>query len=147
MTMFWQRWLTLWCVGVAVFGLVLFGVGWSAADGVARAVFILYGDPLPADPDRFLRFTTSLMGAVTFGWAATLYATFRAAWLLDAPRASTIWRLVTAGAAIWYVIDSAASIANGFALNAVSNTVVMIGYLVPVVASGALTATPIDRSH
>ena len=139
MTQFWKTWLTIWCLGVGVFGLVLFGAGWAATDGVARAIFTLFENPLPIDPDRYLRFAISLMGAVTFGWAATLYAAFRAAWLLEDGAAAPVWRIVTTGVTIWYVIDSAASISNGFALNALSNTIVVVAYLIPVLASGALS--------
>lgn len=138
MTLFWQRWLTLWSVGVGLFGLILFGAGFAATTGPAAAVFALFGNPFPVEPDRYLRFTTSLMGAVTFGWAVTYYAAFRAAWLLEPSAAAPVWRILTIGAVVWYVIDSWASVANGFALNAVSNTVVVGLFLVAVVASGAL---------
>ena len=139
MTQFWKTWLTIWCIGVGVFGLVLFGAGWPTTDKVARAIFALFGNSLALEPDRYLRFAISLMGAVTFGWAVTLYAAFRAAWLIDHGGAAPIWRIVTIGAAIWYVIDSTASIANGFAANAASNTIVVVAYLIPVLASGALS--------
>ncbi len=143
MTRFYRRWLTVWCFGVGLFGLVLYGAGFDATTAPAAAIFALMGNPLPVEPDRYLRFAVALMGAVTAGWAVTYYAAFRAAW--NAPRAdaSKLWRLLTAGALMWFAIDSLASIANGFPLNALSNTALLIGYLVPVIASRALAG----KSH
>lgn len=135
MTRFWQRWLTLWCIGVGLFGLVLFGLGFPALSAPATAIFAMFGNPFPAEPDRYLRFTASLMGAVTFGWSITFYAALRAVWALDGAAAAGVWRILTGGLLVWYVVDSYVSVTNGFALNAVSNTFVLVGYLIPVVAS------------
>lgn len=145
MTIFWQRWVMLWCVGVGVFGLVLYGVGFAATTAPAAAVFAMFHNPLPADPDRYLRFTTSLMGAVTLGWAITIYVVCRAAWRLSGPDAAAAWRGVTAAAIVWFVIDSIASIANGFPLNAVSNTVLLILLLIPVLAGRCVLPLSIGR--
>ncbi len=136
MTNFWQRWLTLWCVGVIVFGLVLFGVGFPQTSGPASLIFALFGNPLPDQPDRYLRFAISLMGAVTAGWGVTYYAAFRAAWMID--QSASVWRILTLGTIGWFIIDCWASVANGFAINAVSNTALIILYLIPIMASNAL---------
>jgi len=137
-TIVWQRWLTGWAMCVGVFGLILYGAGYPSTTGPAAALFSVLGQPLPADPDRYLRFTTALMGAVTLGWAVTFYAAFRDAWSLGRPASAPVWRVLTLAAVVWYLIDSAASVANGFAMNAVSNTILLICYLVPVIASGAM---------
>jgi len=141
MTIFWKRWLTLWCMGVGIFGLILYGVGYPATTSMAAAVFSVLGNPLPTDPGRYMRFATSLMGAVTAGWAVTYYAAFRAAWMLDGVARADLWRGLTLGVVMWYVIDSIASIANGFALNAVSNTALLVAYLIPVLATSVMSAT------
>lgn len=138
MSSFWKTWLTLWCLGVGVFGAVLYGAAYAATTGPAAAIFDLFGKPLPAQPDPHLRFAIGLMGAVTLGWAATLYAAFRAAWALYGEAGRAIMRIVLVTAVVWYVIDSAASLANGFTLNAVSNTVLLIALIIPLTASGAL---------
>ncbi len=140
MTIFWQRWLTIWCAGIGIFGIVLYGAGYAATTAPVAALFDAFGSPFPTDPDRHLRFTTSLMGAVTFGWAVTYYAAFRAAWQLERAACSGIWRILTTGAVLWYAIDSVASVANGFPLNAVSNTIFLTAFLIPVIASRALSA-------
>ena len=138
MTEFDRKWLTTLSVGIGLFGLILFGAGWASTDWAARGVFALFGNLLPDAPDRYLRFTTSLMGAVTFGWAATIYVAFRVLWAMPANSAEN-WRLLTAAILIWYVIDSAASVANGFAANAVSNTLIIALFLVPVIRARVLT--------
>lgn len=141
MTVFWQRWLTMWCIGTGVFGLIFFGVGFPATTSIAGTIFSAFGNPLPSEPDRYLRFAISLMGAVTAGWAATSYAAFRAAWMLEGEASVAIWRQLTGAMVAWYLIDSFASIANGFALNAVSNTVLIVTYLAPILISGVLSRT------
>lgn len=137
MSDFWRNWLTIWCIAVAVFGAVLMGGAFEATSGPVRLLFdVLDG---PGDPvyDAHFRFSLALMGAVTFGWSGTFYAAFQAAHALER-RARPIWLLITASALGWYAVDSALSIATGFAMNAASNTVLLIGYLVPLFASGVL---------
>jgi hypothetical protein len=134
----WKNWITAWCWAVIVFGAVLAAAGLPATDGVARVLFGVVGG-LPADPAMFeptgMRFAVALMGAVTLGWGFTIL------FLLPAIHAAgaSAWKGLTAAILIWYVIDSAFSVATGFALNAVSNTGLLIAFLVPVLASGALT--------
>ena len=52
--MFWQRWLTIWCVGVGVFGLILFGAGFPFTGSPAAQVFVAFGNPLPDEPDPLI---------------------------------------------------------------------------------------------
>jgi hypothetical protein len=81
-----------------------------------------------------MRFSVALMGAVTLGWGFTILFLLPAIHAAGAPA----WKGLTAALFIWFVIDSAFSVATGFALNAVSNTGLLIAYLIPVLASGAL---------
>ena len=134
----WKNWITVWCWAVIVFGAVLAAAGLPAMDGVARVLFGVVGS-LPADPAMFeptgMRFAVALMGAVTLGWGFTILFLLPAIHAAGAPA----WKGLTAAILIWFVVDSAFSVATGFALNAVSNTGLLIAYLVPVLASGALT--------
>lgn len=143
MTSFWRNWLTIWSGAVALFGLILCGAAFEATDGVARTLLAAMGDAQP-EFDRPLRFAVGLMGAVTFGWGMTLHVAFGAAHRLAPDQARPVWAALTIVTLIWYVVDSAVSIAAGFALNAVSNTVFVIAYLIPVLASGVLTTTERD---
>ena len=133
---FWSNWMKVWCAGVGLFGLVLCGAAFPAADAPARLVFSLIGAP-DLTFDSNLRFSVGLMGAVTLGWFLTLLATLKAAALLG-EQAAPVWRLLTVSVAVWYVIDGAISAATGFALNIAPNTVLLAGYLIPVLATGVL---------
>jgi len=133
----WRGWLYAWCAVVVVFGLVLTGAGWDATDGVADILLDLMGGGATFEWTPHLRFAVALMGAVTLGWGLTFAPLFMAAHRLG-DQAAPIWRLATMAMLAWFVVDSALSIATGFWLNAVSNTVLLIGYLIPVLARGAM---------
>jgi hypothetical protein len=138
MSKFWQNWMSIWALFVALFGLVLAGGAFAATDGLTRALFTLFGNPMPAEPDNLHRFAIGLMGAVTMGWGLTYYAAFRALHGLETHVAAPIWRFLTIAALIWYLVDSAISCATGYSMNAVSNTIVMAGFLFPLFKTGVL---------
>jgi hypothetical protein len=135
MNKFSQSWLSAWSLGVILFGLVLAGAGFAATDRMAVLLHNFMG-PTPFEPTPSLRFSFGLMGAVTMGWGGTLYVAFKALHALDRAQAAPIWRLLIGVALAWYVIDSAISITNGFWLNAVSNTLLTILLLIPIMKSG-----------
>lgn len=137
MTGFWKNWLTVWCISLGLFGLLIAGAAFEATSGPVRILFDIVGGPGPYEPDAHNRFSLALLGAVCFGWSITLYAAFKAAAMLG-DAGSPIWRLITASALLWYVIDSSVSIATGFWVNAVSNTVFLVFLLVPIFATGVL---------
>jgi hypothetical protein len=139
MSAFWKSWLNGWCGAVMLFGLVLLTGAFEATSGPLGALYGLLGPAVP-DFDPALRFSVALLGAVTIGWGLTLYAAVDAAHKLGGP----MWRRLTVAVVAWYVIDSALSVATGFALNAVPNTLFLIGWLLPLRASGALGAAHAD---
>ena len=134
----WQNWLSTWALLVTVFGLVLAGGAFAATDGLTTMLFTLFGNPLPADTDLHHRFAIGLMGAVTMGWGLTYFGAFKALYALDAATAAPIWRYLLLAGLAWYVIDSSISVATGFWMNAVSNTVLIVLFLIPLVKSGAM---------
>ena len=138
MSKVWQNWLSAWAILVTVFGLVLTGGAFAATDGLTAALFSLFGNPLPADIDAHHRFAIGLMGAVTMGWGLTYFGAFKALFALDKATAAPIWRYLLGISLVWYVVDSGISIATGFWMNAVSNTIVMVLFLIPLVKSGAM---------
>ncbi|MGQ3016431.1 hypothetical protein [Phenylobacterium sp.] len=137
MTGFWRQWMAAWRLSVAGFGLVLAGAAVEATSGPARLIFDLVGEALPAEMGAPLRFSIALMGAVTLGWWLTLEAAFRAIDLLG-DRDAPVWRGVTVSVVGWYVIDGALSAATGYALNIAPNTLLLVGYLIPVLATGVM---------
>jgi len=137
MTGLWKTWITLWCWGVIVFGAVLALAAFPATDTIARTLFGVIGgvpDGVALFEPLGMRFSVGLMGAVTLGWGFTVLFLLPTMHAAGAPA----WKGLTAALAIWFVIDGAISVATGFALNAVSNTVLMTAYLVPLLASGVL---------
>ncbi len=140
MSTFWRNWISLWCLGAGLFGLILYLAAWPATTGPTALFLDLIGKPWPTDASPHLRFAFGLMGAITIGWMITLYTLLRAAMTLEPATARPLWRGAALGIAVWYVIDSYVSIATGFPLNAVSNTLLAGAMLLPLVVTGKLRA-------
>jgi hypothetical protein len=139
MTGFWRNWLTIWAWGVVGFGLLLAAGGFAATDGAARLLLanfysggvVVWGEPL--------HFAVGLMGALTIGLGLLVMAAARAADALGA-QGRPIWMMTLQALTVWYVIDSSISCANGFTINAISNTLLLATFLAPLLASGVLKA-------
>ncbi|WP_430386172.1 hypothetical protein [Blastomonas fulva] len=125
----WQAQMQLWCGAVMVFGLVLMSGAFEATGQVANILFDILDGPGPVTWDPALRFSLALMGAVTLGWGATVLAVVRGTGDMPAAQALALWRGITAALLLWYVVDSALSVATGFWRNALSNTVLIGWYL------------------
>lgn len=138
MSRFWQVWLNVWCVGIAVFGIIITGGAFEETSGPILALYqTLSGSDTISFQSPEIRFSLAVMGAVSIGWAISLFASIKAAVLLG-PAGKPIWVWTIVAAVVWYVVDSALSVMTGFALNVVPNTVLMVGFFVPVFASGVL---------
>lgn len=131
-------WMTAWCVAVGLFGIILVGGGFEATSTPIRLVYQFLGNIEQLDLHPPMRFTVAILGAVTIGWSLTLMAVIQASNQLEKRASRLIWIAMTASIGIWYVIDSSLSIATGFWLNAVSNTIFSAAFLISVVCSGVL---------
>lgn len=138
MSDFWKSWLNIWAWGVFTFGAILALFAFPATELPSRLFYDLIQKPVPADPGAYFRFAMGLMGCISMGWGLTMLTCFKAAAMLEGAQARSIWRGFTFAALFWFVTDSIASIYTGFPLNAVSNTVLIVLYLIPVVKSGVL---------
>jgi hypothetical protein len=138
MSDFWKSWLNIWAWGVIVFGAILAIFAFPATEEPTRFLFELFGATLPEVADYHHRFAIGLMGCVTVGWGLTLLPAFKSAHLLDRGAAAPIWRSMTFAVLFWYLIDSSISLYTGIAMNAVSNTLVIALYLLPVIKSQVL---------
>ena len=141
MTNFWRQWLALWCIAAGLFGAVLTGGAFPATDGPVRALLAFQNPAADATMTAALRFSVALMGAVTLGWAVTMWAAIVAADRLGA-RGRPVWGWLVMSVTGWFVVDSGLSIATGFALNTVSNAMLLVGFLWPVWRMGVLRDDP-----
>lgn len=137
MSVFWRTWFFVWCLSLGAFGLVLAGGGVEATSGPVRFILSMLqgGGQISFDPP--LRFSLAVLGAVSVGWAVTLFLMIRAA--IDLKEAGRpLWNAITAGMVSWFVIDSTLSVVTGFGLNVVPNVVLAGTYLIGLMGSGAL---------
>lgn len=133
---FWKTWMIVWCWATLAIG-AMFAIGAAPAlDGGARLFYdTIYWpiDGVSPYGDQ-LRLTASLLGAVMIGWAICIFGIVDAAAVAGAPA----WRMLTLSVVVWYVVDSAASLALGAPLNALSNTGFLVTFLAPIAGSGVL---------
>lgn len=142
---FWKRWMTAWCGAVLAFGAILALVAWPPTAAPGRFVFALISrgpatDALLVQPG--MRFAVGLMGALTIGLGLMVYGSVRAG------VGAASWRSLTWAMVVWFVIDSTISITTGYPSNAVSNAILIVTYLAPIVGSGVLSiaASPADAT-
>jgi hypothetical protein len=131
---FWQRWLIVVTIGVAVFGLTL-----VVAPTLARRLFglLIYASPFgidrlgaPAAP--YITLVHGVLGAVMFGWAIALL------FIVIGPfgRGSREgWLTMTVSLTAWFVPDTAFSLWTGFWPNAVLNLVFATLFAIPLAAT------------
>lgn len=136
MSAFWRSWMGIWCLGVGLFGAVIALAGMPGGEAPMRMALELLGGA-PVEVAGALRFTLAVLGAVTIGWAATLWALVRAAGALGA-EGGPLWRLLLWSVLGWYVIDSLLSVVTRFGLNVVPNTLFLLLFLLPLWRSGVL---------
>ena len=135
MSKFWQNWLYAWCVFVGLLGLLFAGAGFDATDAPARLIMSMLNASSYAMTDH-LRFALGLTGALTMGLAALYYAAFQVGFSHNLGK--SFWRGLLTALLIWYVVDSVISLANGFGLNVLSNTIILIAFIIPFLKGGLL---------
>lgn len=137
MSGFWRGWFQVWCVSIALFGVVLCGGAFEATSGPIRLLLTAFNSAVDPRFDATLRFSLALMGAVSIGWAVTLAFVIRAAIAME-DQARPLWNAITAGMISWFVIDCTLSITTGFWLNVLPNLVLAGMYGIGLIGSGAL---------
>jgi hypothetical protein len=141
MSGFWRGWFAIWCVSVGLFGVVLAGGAFEATSAPVRLLLVGLQGPGEVQLDPTLRFSLAVMGAVSIGWAVTLFLVIKAAIALEA-RSRPLWAAMTVGVFSWFVIDSTLSVATGFGLNVVPNSILLILFGAGLVGSGCLRRAP-----
>lgn len=132
--LFWWRWL------VVATGIVfLFGLSLVVLPGLAQKAFnLLYfsstqgNTEFAEDAVDYITFVCAVLGAVMCGWAITLlYAIFGP----FRHRLIEGWRMVAVPMLVWFIPDTAFSLYSGFWQNAVLNTVLLVLFAIPLVAT------------
>jgi hypothetical protein len=135
---FWMNWVTGYCVAVALFGIVLAGGAFEATSDPVRILLGFMNVAGGFDLVPAMRFSLGVLGAVSIGWSVTMFAAIQAANQLDRLAGGSIWVMITASVVCWYMIDSTLSIATGFWINAIPNTILLVAFLIPVIHCGLL---------
>jgi hypothetical protein len=138
MNSFWTNWLKIWCVGVIAFAAALTAAAFPATDGFARFYYDLVYWPLDGASTfcEEARFTVAILGAVTLGWGLLMLGCVSLGEKIGAP----MWRLMFQSMTVWFVVDSAVSIAAGVPGNAIANTAIYAEFLAPMIFSGVLAS-------
>ncbi|GBF56746.1 hypothetical protein PbB2_00403 [Candidatus Phycosocius bacilliformis] len=132
----WRNWLNLWCGGVIVLGLIFLGSGLPATDWGVRLYFDAMAWPIDGKGwEEAARLTAMVLGAVMMGWGVTMLILVRVA--IENPHLRLFVPL-TGAILVWWLGDTSLSFVLGSPGNATANTLFLIAYLIPVIASGAL---------
>jgi hypothetical protein len=137
LTGFWRSWMWAWCAATMGLGVMFLGAAWPETSFPARLYYMLAGREggLEAQFSSEMAFTLGVLGAVLIGWGTTIIAMIRET---KGGGAHWVWRGLTIALAAWFIPDTIISIATGFALNAIPNTVFVTTFLIPVLACGLL---------
>ena len=133
----WKTWLDGWCWLVLGVGVMFAASAVRGLDGPTILFYDAVSWPIDGQStwDENVRFSASIIGALTIGWALTLMPLVK---LAHQSHGSAIWRSLSFAVVAWYAIDSTVSVLAGVPGNAVSNTGFLILFLIPILRSGVL---------
>lgn len=132
----WLNWLLIVCLLLIVFGLALVFLP-DAMQNVIGVNF--YNWPLPEDgysqistiERNYHMFLYGITGGMLVGWGVLL--TFVANGPLKYG-SRWAWGAMVICLAIWYVLDTGISLATGFSINAIFNSMIAVSFAVPLLA-------------
>jgi hypothetical protein len=141
---FWENCLHAWVWMVIGFGCLFSGAGVPGLDAGAGLFYrIVSGGTV--DASHFdapgMRISVSLVGAVMLGWGCAMLAVWRAC-----GADPKLWRGLSRAVLVWYGVDSVLSVATGFPINALSNTLFVALFLVPAMKLGFFSRGTASRS-
>ena len=127
--MFWQKWLFVLSLVIAVFGVLLA----LFSETPAFSIFHQQIDPAffrapDAEVMHFQQFIYGLLGATMAGWGVFM------AFIAHYPfrkKEKWAWVCIAMGVLVWYVVDTSISLSFGVMFNAAFNTVVLILVALP----------------
>jgi hypothetical protein len=131
---FWRRWFTVGAVYGAGAGMFLVVVAFSEAASaqVFRLAFLLEPDAAGAASGA-ARQATAVSGALTLGLGVVAYM-LRPGTIPEPAFDRRAGRAIAIGLGVWFVIDSAASVGMGAAINVIGNVTFLLALLPPSIA-------------
>jgi len=131
---FWQRWLFILAIVIIVFGLLLAFLSQTAVFELLfnRQINPVFWGTSEVEPNvrRFQSWIYGVLGATVAGWGVFL------AYIARYPfkeRESWAWNCIALGMLGWYLVDTALSISFRVYYNAVFNTILLAGIVLPLV--------------
>ena len=133
----WKTWLDGWCWLVLGVGVMFAASAVRGLDAPTRLFYDAVSWPIDGQSTwtENVRFSASIIGALTIGWALTLIPLVK---LAHASQGPNVWRALSFAVVAWYIVDSTVSVLAGVPGNAVSNTGFLLLFLVPILKSGVL---------
>lgn len=132
--LFWWRLLVVITIGVALFGLG-FIVLQDVMQGLFNWMFFStsrLNESFSPEAVGYLKFTFGVLGAVMVGWMVVILRLLLGGFRRGEREA---WDTIALSIVIWYVVDTAFSLAMGYPANAVFNTLVFIAFAIPLGAT------------
>jgi len=130
----WISWLLAVAAGVVAFGLVLVLLPSLARQGFSVLVYASPEriDSFGEEAARYISLAHAVLGGVMVGWGAALFYITRT---LLARGSRFAWNLVALSVFAWYVPDTSYSLLSGYWQNALLNTVFLVLFAVPLLAT------------
>ena len=137
MTGLYRNWMNIWRAAMIAAGLIFVLAAFPATDIFVRLFYDLIYWPLDGNSgfSDASRPTIAILGAVFLAFAVLIQGVVKIAF--DDP-ASPLWRVITMSVVVWWVVDSGVSVICGVPVNAVTNTILLVIFLVPILGSGVL---------
>ncbi|MEJ2615924.1 MAG: hypothetical protein P8Z35_13275, partial [Ignavibacteriaceae bacterium] len=133
---FWQKWLLITSIIISLFGIfialfnqtILFN--FLLNDKVNAAFF---NSPyISSEVITFQKWIYGVLGATVFGWG--IFLSFIAHYPFKR-KEKWAWNCFFAGIISWFVVDTSISVYFNVIINAIFNTVLLIGIFIPLVFS------------
>ncbi len=130
--------LKAWSIAMIGLGLLFVAAAWPVLDWPARlfldiAFWPIDGRPEGLNPEQ--RLLSVIGGGLTVGWGVLLVLLFDRAHRTGDDELS---RLAVTGLLAWFIVDSLGSIVVGAWMNAIINTALVAGFVIPLALENRL---------
>ncbi|MEL6467466.1 MAG: hypothetical protein AAFQ58_21085 [Pseudomonadota bacterium] len=139
---FHKFWLKITAIVIASFSPVMFLGSMITTAAPLQFTLDLLGlplDGLPVHGDGSSRLLAAILGGVLLGWGAMIWCL--QTWVYDAAPEG-VRRTVLTGLMLWFVLDSAGSIASGQITNVMFNVAILAAAVGPLWRPAQTPATP-----